>query len=127
MSVGETPPTIPPTLAPPPHSLPHSGSIRGCDFVGECRALIFPGGWGALAGEGGESPLEGALGLPACRYLLSGNREAAAGGPGLGCSDVLTIARLRNPAAASAPGLTVLAFQGDFITLERAREPHVTN
>lgn len=47
--------------------------------MGECRALIFPGGWGALAGEGGESPLEGALGLPACRYLLSGNREAAAG------------------------------------------------
>lgn len=48
---------------------------------GEHRALMSLGGWGALAGEGGESPLEGALGLPACRYLLSGNRVAAAGRP----------------------------------------------
>lgn len=75
----------------------------------------------------------GALGLLACVYLMSENREAA--GRGLGCSSVLIIARrfqcerqsLQNLVGSSAPGLTVLAFQEDFITLEWARELHVTN
>lgn len=100
-----------------------------CDFGENAGPWSSPGGCGTLAGwEGSPARRRGFWGpaaAPACTYLMSGNGEAAGGGPGRRV--VLTIARLRNSAASSAPGLTVLAFQEDFITLERARERHVTN
>lgn len=105
----------------------------GCD-VGE-NAQLAPGGWAAPA----DSVVGGLRGRGALG-LLSGLCvpdvwERGSRSSGLGCSPVLTIARrlqserqrLQTLAASSALGLTVLAFQEDFITLERARELHVTN